>query len=110
MSSITERIAVRGPIGGRVNLGWAFVERQTNLWKRYWAWELVWLVYGVVNTLAITFIAGGRIVAEGTPLELRERIAQGRPLEEINMETVFMELTGKRLEEDEERVEEMASV
>ena len=38
-------------------LAWAFVERQTNLWKRYWAWELVWLVYGVVNTLAITFIA-----------------------------------------------------
>ena len=36
---------------------WAFVERQTNLWKRYWAWEVVWLVYGVVNTLAITFIA-----------------------------------------------------
>ncbi|HZU73185.1 MAG TPA: ABC transporter permease [Acidimicrobiales bacterium] len=42
---------------GRVALGWAFVERQTNLWKRYWAWEVVWLVYGVVNTLAITFIA-----------------------------------------------------
>jgi ABC-2 type transport system permease protein len=38
-------------------LGWAFVERQINLWKRHWAWELVWLVYGVVNTLAITFIA-----------------------------------------------------
>jgi ABC-2 type transport system permease protein len=33
------------------------MERQTNLWKRYWAWELVWLVYGVVNTLAVTFIA-----------------------------------------------------
>src|SRR3989337_3290737 len=42
---------------GRASLAWAFVERQTNLWKRYWAWELVWLVYGVVNTLAITFIA-----------------------------------------------------
>jgi ABC-2 type transport system permease protein len=41
----------------RVALGWAFVERQTNLWKRYWAWEIVWLVYGVVNTLAVTFIA-----------------------------------------------------
>jgi ABC-2 type transport system permease protein len=41
----------------RVGLGYAFVERQTNLWKRYWAWELVWLVYGVVNTLSITFIA-----------------------------------------------------
>jgi ABC-2 type transport system permease protein len=42
---------------GATALAWAFVERQTNLWKRYWAWELVWLVYGVVNTLAITFIA-----------------------------------------------------
>ncbi|MBI2724288.1 MAG: ABC transporter permease [Chloroflexi bacterium] len=42
---------------GRASLAWAFVERQTNLWKRYWAWEIVWLVYGVVNTLAITFIA-----------------------------------------------------
>jgi ABC-2 type transport system ATP-binding protein len=57
----------------------------------------------------IAFIAGGHIVAEGTPLELRQRVANGRPLEEINMETVFMELTGKRLEEDEERVEAMAS-
>jgi ABC-2 type transport system permease protein len=42
---------------GMGNLTWAFVERQTNLWKRYWAWEVVWLVYGVVNTLAVTFIA-----------------------------------------------------
>jgi ABC-2 type transport system permease protein len=45
------------PVGRQVSLGWAFVERQTNLWKRHWAWEVVWLVYGVVNTLAITFIA-----------------------------------------------------
>jgi ABC-2 type transport system permease protein len=41
----------------RVGLGWAFFERQTNIWKRYWAWEIVWLLYGVVNTLSITFIA-----------------------------------------------------
>jgi ABC-2 type transport system permease protein len=41
----------------RVGLGWAFFERQTNIWKRYWAWEVVWLLYGVVNTLSITFIA-----------------------------------------------------
>ena len=40
-----------------MGLAWAFFERQINLWKRYWGWELVWLVYGVVNTLAITFIA-----------------------------------------------------
>ena len=47
----------RFPVRTQLNLGWAFVERQTNLWKRHWAWEVVWLVYGVVNTLAITFIA-----------------------------------------------------
>lgn len=41
----------------RAGVAWAFIERQTNLWKRYWAWEVVWLVYGVVNTLAVTFIA-----------------------------------------------------
>ncbi len=56
MASMAEQIALPRR-AGRVNLMWAFVERQTNLWKRYWAWELVWLVYGVVNTLAITFIA-----------------------------------------------------
>ena len=56
MANIAERIVLPGR-AGRANLVWAFVERQTNLWKRYWAWELVWLVYGVVNTLAITFIA-----------------------------------------------------
>src|SRR2546427_11281516 len=56
MTALPNRIAApRNP--GPVTLAWAFVERQTNLWKRYWAWELVWLVYGVVNTLAITFIA-----------------------------------------------------
>jgi ABC-2 type transport system permease protein len=47
----------RFPVRRQISLGWAFVERQTNLWKRHWAWEVVWLVYGVVNTLAITFIA-----------------------------------------------------
>src|ERR1043165_6550118 len=45
------------PISTQARLGWAFVERQTNIWNRHWAWEVVWLVYGVVNTLAITFIA-----------------------------------------------------
>jgi ABC-2 type transport system permease protein len=48
----------------QLDLGWAFVQRQTNLWKRHWAWEIVWLLYGVVNTLAITFIAK-QLAAEG---------------------------------------------
>jgi len=55
MTSIEGALQTHPP--RRVALGWAFFERQTNLWKRYWAWELVWVVYGVVNTLAITFIA-----------------------------------------------------
>src|ERR1700735_1195269 len=60
---MTSTVIVRRRPAGRVALGWAFVERQTNLWKRHWAWELVWLVYGVVNTLAITFIAKEAAVA-----------------------------------------------
>ena len=56
----------------------------------------------------ISFLAGGRIVAEGTPLDLRRLVANGRPIESINMETVFMELTGHRVEEDEEPEEVMA--
>ncbi|HUB70698.1 MAG TPA: ABC transporter ATP-binding protein [Acidimicrobiales bacterium] len=56
----------------------------------------------------IGFLSGGRLVAEGTPLELRKQVAvsTGRPLEEVDMEAVFLELTGRRIEEDEEEVEE----
>ena len=50
----------------------------------------------------IAFLSGGKIVAEGTPLELRHMVAAGRPLDSITMETVFMELTGRSVEEDEE--------
>ena len=49
----------------------------------------------------ISFLAGGKIVAEGTPYDLRRMVAHGRPMDEINMETVFMELTGRDLSEDE---------
>lgn len=57
MANMTAGRRTNVPHAGPINLAWAFVERQTNLWKRWWAWELVWLVYGVVNTLAVTFIA-----------------------------------------------------
>ncbi|MDQ3898702.1 MAG: ABC transporter ATP-binding protein [Actinomycetota bacterium] len=50
----------------------------------------------------IAFLVGGRIVAEGTPLELRRSVAGNRPVESIDMEDVFMELTGRRVEDDEE--------
>jgi ABC-2 type transport system ATP-binding protein len=50
----------------------------------------------------IAFLVRGRIVAEGTPLELRRLVANGRPVDDIDLEDVFMELTGRRVEEDEE--------
>src|SRR4051794_7352206 len=52
----------------------------------------------------IAFLVGGRIVAEGTPLELRQLVAGGRPVAGIGMEDVFMELTGRSVEDDEEQV------
>jgi ABC-2 type transport system ATP-binding protein len=50
----------------------------------------------------IGFLAGGRLVAEGTSLDLRQRVANGRPVDDVSLETVFLELTGRRIEEDEE--------
>ncbi len=38
---------------------YAFIERNFNIVKRYWAWELVWLVYTVANSLAISYIGVG---------------------------------------------------
>ncbi|SRR5712691_6089228 len=35
---------------------YAFFERNWNLSKRYWAWELVFLVYNIVNAMAVTYI------------------------------------------------------
>jgi ABC-2 type transport system ATP-binding protein len=50
----------------------------------------------------IAFIVGGRLVAEGTPYELRALVAEGRPVDDIDMEDVFMALTGRSVEDDEE--------
>ncbi|HYM15780.1 MAG TPA: ABC transporter ATP-binding protein [Dehalococcoidia bacterium] len=55
----------------------------------------------------ISFLSNGRIVAEGAPLELRRQVADGRPIDGITMETVFMELTGHRVEDDEEPAAEV---
>jgi ABC-2 type transport system permease protein len=36
-----------------------FFERQRNLYRRYWVWEAVWLVYSIVSTLSIGYLASG---------------------------------------------------
>ena len=36
---------------------YAFFERNWNLTKRYWGWELVWFVYNTINALSVTLIS-----------------------------------------------------
>ncbi len=42
-----------------VRASYAFVERNFNLVRRYWGWEAVWVMYGVANALAVTYIGAG---------------------------------------------------
>jgi ABC-2 type transport system permease protein len=43
----------------QLRASYAFVERNFNLIKRYWTWELVWLVYSIADSLAVSFIGLG---------------------------------------------------
>lgn len=47
---------------------YAFIERNIHLIKRYWGWEVVWLVYSIVNALSITFIGKAAATITGQPL------------------------------------------
>jgi ABC-2 type transport system permease protein len=49
---------------------YAFIERNFNLTKRYWGWEVVWLAYSIANALSITFI--GRASAAITGKEFTQ--------------------------------------
>src|SRR5947199_2303119 len=57
----------------------------------------------------IGFLVGGELIAEGTPRELRTRVATDREVADVDMEDVFLELTGRRIEEDEDEDEMEAS-
>jgi ABC-2 type transport system permease protein len=57
-----------GTLGREIRSAYAFIERNANLIKRYWAWELVWLAYSVVNALSIIFIAAGSSSVTGVAL------------------------------------------
>ncbi len=52
---------------GELNASYAFVERNINLVKRYWGWELVWIAYTIANSLAVVLIARGVNGAVGAP-------------------------------------------
>jgi ABC-2 type transport system ATP-binding protein len=58
----------------------------------------------------LAFLAGGKIVAEGTSRELRAEVAgPSGSADDIDMEDVFMAFTGRSIEEDEEEDEHEAS-
>src|ERR671917_576891 len=48
---------------------WGYVQRNYFLTKRYFMWELVWLVYITVNAMAITFIGAGVEGVSGTKID-----------------------------------------
>jgi hypothetical protein len=49
-----------------IRASYAFAERNLNLVKRYWAWELVWLVYSITNSLSVSYIGLGMEVLTGS--------------------------------------------
>ena len=61
-----------GELGRELRGAYAFVERNMNLIKRYWAWELVWLAYSIVNALSITFIAKGSASITGVEMSVEQ--------------------------------------
>lgn len=57
-----------GGLGREIRASYAFIERNIHLIKRYWAWEVVWIVYSIVNALSITFIGAAASSITGQPI------------------------------------------
>jgi ABC-2 type transport system permease protein len=49
------------------------MERNFNLIKRYWTWELVWLIYSIADSLAVGYIGKGVGVIGGGGAEIDSR-------------------------------------
>lgn len=48
---------------------YAFFERNWNLTKRYWTWEIVWLVYNTVNAMSVTYIGASAQLITGAKID-----------------------------------------
>lgn len=68
MSTITQPIR-----GSYARASFAFIERNWNLVKRYWAWEIVWLVYSIANSLSISYIGLGMDYLSGGNMAIDSR-------------------------------------
>ena len=56
-------------LGTQAGLAYAFVEREVALMKRYWLWELVWIIYGIVTSLSIAYIGLAVPVISGSAVD-----------------------------------------
>ena len=61
----------KAPLNPRraLNTAYAFFERNWNLTRRYIGWEVVWIVYSLVNALTILFIAAATERITGQPVD-----------------------------------------
>jgi ABC-2 type transport system permease protein len=50
-------VAVNAQVWREIKASYAFVERNTNLSKRYWGWELTFLLYTVAQSASVIYIA-----------------------------------------------------
>ena len=58
-------------VGRDLNTAYAFFERNWNLIRRYIGWEIVWIVYSLVNALTILFIAAATERITGQSVDTR---------------------------------------
>lgn len=66
MSVMTQ---ARQTVWRELRASYAFVERNFNLVKRYWGWEVVWLMYSLANALSITYIGAGMDQISGAQVD-----------------------------------------
>jgi ABC-2 type transport system permease protein len=56
-------------LASQPRLAYAFVERQVALMRRYWLWEVVWVVYSITTSLAVAYIALAEPIISGEPAD-----------------------------------------
>jgi ABC-2 type transport system permease protein len=56
-------------LAGQVGLAYAFVEREVALSRRYWAWELMWIVYGIATSLSVALIGRAAPTISGQTMD-----------------------------------------
>jgi len=50
-------------------LAYAFVERQVALMRRYWLWEIVWVIYSITTSLSVAYIGLAQPIVTGATVD-----------------------------------------